>query len=60
MKIAKKKVNFLIIKLSIFIVCRARGYPEPIVTWRREDGAEIVLKDQQGQKQHGEAFCIFS
>ncbi|XP_036343982.1 uncharacterized protein LOC118753212 [Rhagoletis pomonella] len=29
---------------------RARGYPEPIVTWRREDGNEIVLKDNVGTK----------
>lgn len=33
---------------------RARGYPEPIVTWRREDGNEIVLKDSSGAKQLGE------
>lgn len=33
---------------------RARGYPEPIVTWRREDGNEIVLKDSSGVKQLGE------
>ncbi|TDG39719.1 hypothetical protein AWZ03_013858, partial [Drosophila navojoa] len=28
----------------------ARGYPEPIVNWRREDGSEIVLKDNAGTK----------
>ncbi|KRF94010.1 uncharacterized protein Dmoj_GI14901 [Drosophila mojavensis] len=28
----------------------ARGYPEPIVNWRREDGGEIVLKDNAGTK----------
>lgn len=33
---------------------RARGYPEPIVTWRREDQEEIVLKDSAGVKQLGE------
>lgn len=32
---------------------RARGYPHPNVTWRREDGAEIVLKDNLGTKQLG-------
>lgn len=31
----------------------ARGYPEPIVTWRREDGSEIILKDNQGTKTLG-------
>lgn len=35
---------------------RARGYPEPIVTWRREDGDEIVLKDSSGAKQLGKSF----
>ncbi|XP_062139545.1 lachesin [Drosophila sulfurigaster albostrigata] len=35
---------------SVRLTCRARGYPEPIVTWRREDGGEIVLKDNQGTK----------
>ncbi|XP_034485715.1 protein amalgam [Drosophila innubila] len=35
---------------SVRLTCRARGYPEPIVTWRREDGSEIVLKDTQGTK----------
>ncbi|KAI8121633.1 Lachesin [Lucilia cuprina] len=35
---------------SVKLTCRARGYPEPIVTWRREDGNEIVLKDSVGTK----------
>lgn len=40
----------------IYCIFRARGYPEPIVTWRREDGAEIVLKDTLGTKQLGLKF----
>ncbi|XP_073832192.1 dpr-interacting protein alpha [Musca autumnalis] len=35
---------------AVRLTCRARGYPEPIVTWRREDGNEIVLKDSVGTK----------
>ncbi|ALC48222.1 CG32791, partial [Drosophila busckii] len=35
---------------SVRLTCRARGYPEPIVTWRREDGGEIVIKDNAGTK----------
>ncbi|XP_037936284.1 roundabout homolog 3 [Teleopsis dalmanni] len=35
---------------SVKLTCRARGYPDPIVTWRREDGNEIVLKDSTGTK----------
>ncbi|XP_021699921.1 lachesin isoform X2 [Aedes aegypti] len=36
---------------SVKLTCRAKGYPEPVVTWRREDGTEIVLKDSAGTKQ---------
>ena len=32
---------------SVTLRCEARGYPEPIVTWRREDGAPIVLRNHQ-------------
>jgi hypothetical protein len=39
--------------ISLQFTSRARGYPEPVVTWRREDGAEIILKDSQGVKQLG-------
>ncbi|XP_055615474.1 lachesin isoform X2 [Toxorhynchites rutilus septentrionalis] len=36
---------------SVKLTCRAKGQPEPIVTWKREDGTEIVLKDAAGTKQ---------
>ncbi|XP_058443565.1 lachesin isoform X2 [Malaya genurostris] len=36
---------------SVKLTCRAKGYPEPVVTWRREDSTEIVLKDAAGTKQ---------
>ncbi|XP_055533084.1 lachesin isoform X1 [Wyeomyia smithii] len=36
---------------SVKLTCRAKGYPEPVVTWRREDSAEIILKDAAGTKQ---------
>uniref|UniRef100_A0A182RVN5 Ig-like domain-containing protein n=1 Tax=Anopheles funestus TaxID=62324 RepID=A0A182RVN5_ANOFN len=36
---------------SVKLTCRAKGYPEPIVTWRREDGTDIILKDTSGSKQ---------
>lgn len=34
--------------------CRARGNPEPVVTWRREDGEGIAVKDASGGRQLGE------
>ena len=32
---------------SVTLRCEARGYPEPTVTWRREDGAPIVIRNHQ-------------
>ncbi|KAH9638017.1 hypothetical protein HF086_014878 [Spodoptera exigua] len=32
------------------VSCRARGMPEPRVLWRREDGADIVIRDPNGTK----------
>ncbi|XP_024084315.1 lachesin, partial [Cimex lectularius] len=29
---------------SAKLVCKARGYPPPKITWRREDGGEIILR----------------
>ncbi|XP_076276697.1 lachesin isoform X3 [Lasioglossum baleicum] len=31
--------------------CRATGTPEPVVTWRREDGGNITLRTQKGVQQ---------
>lgn len=38
---------------AVKLVCRARGNPEPIVTWRREDGEGIMVKDSLGNRQLG-------
>ncbi|XP_047985661.1 lachesin-like isoform X2 [Leguminivora glycinivorella] len=35
---------------TVRVSCRARGIPAPVVVWRREDGADIVLRDQFGGK----------
>lgn len=32
------------------VSCRARGSPEPRVMWRRENGADIVIRDSNGSK----------
>lgn len=39
--------------------CKARGMPEPHITWRREDGAEIVLRDQNGGKMKGMSHILY-
>lgn len=38
---------------TVRLSCRARGIPKPRVTWRREDGSAIVLRDPNGSKNKG-------
>lgn len=38
---------------TVRLSCRARGTPTPRVTWRREDGSVIVLRDPNGGKKKG-------
>lgn len=33
---------------NVTLVCRAVGYPEPYVMWRREDGADINYNGENG------------
>ncbi|XP_065334189.1 lachesin-like isoform X2 [Cloeon dipterum] len=35
---------------TVKLTCRARGYPTPHVQWRREDNAEIVIREASGVK----------
>ncbi|XP_035710917.1 protein amalgam [Folsomia candida] len=30
------------------LVCRAKGFPAPVVTWVKEDGGHIIVKDHHG------------
>jgi len=30
--------------------CKAEGYPEPNIMWRREDGKEISYNGNEGKK----------
>lgn len=41
------------------ISCRAQGMPEPRIMWRREDGADIVLRDPHGGKTKGRTNPFF-
>lgn len=38
---------------SAKLVCRARGHPKPKITWRREDGREIIARNGVHQKTKG-------
>ncbi|KAH9628610.1 hypothetical protein HF086_010344 [Spodoptera exigua] len=35
---------------NVTMVCRATGYPEPYVMWRREDGQEFNCNGESGKK----------
>ncbi|XP_069191877.1 lachesin isoform X3 [Procambarus clarkii] len=35
---------------SVTLTCKARGYPPPVVSWRREDNLKIVLRDHSSKK----------
>ncbi|XP_055841624.1 neurotrimin isoform X2 [Episyrphus balteatus] len=35
---------------SAKLVCRARGHPKPKITWRREDGRDIIARNGAHQK----------
>ncbi|KAK7578213.1 hypothetical protein V9T40_010418 [Parthenolecanium corni] len=36
---------------SVRLSCKAKGYPQPHITWRREDNEDIILKDPSGAKE---------
>uniref|UniRef100_T1IWH8 Ig-like domain-containing protein n=1 Tax=Strigamia maritima TaxID=126957 RepID=T1IWH8_STRMM len=50
---------------DVTLVCKASGYPTPMITWRREDNQLILLGKKQGQQQEsvsiveGEEFRIY-
>lgn len=35
---------------DVSLVCRAGGYPEPYVMWRREDGQDFHYNGESGKK----------
>ncbi|PSN54760.1 hypothetical protein C0J52_20224 [Blattella germanica] len=40
------------------LTCRARGYPVPHVLWRREDNADLVIKEPSGAKTKVASFSF--
>lgn len=35
---------------SVTLTCKARGFPQPVVSWKREGSTKIVLRDQGNKK----------
>lgn len=35
------------------LTCRASGYPDPYIQWRREDGKDIIIKEVSGLRTRG-------
>lgn len=38
---------------TVKLKCRARGYPSPHIVWKREEGAEIIIRELNGNKKKG-------
>lgn len=34
---------------NVTLQCKANGYPEPYVMWRREDGTEMLIGGESGK-----------
>lgn len=46
---------------SAKLVCKSRGYPKPKITWKREDGREIIARNGPHGKTKGKShFKTFS
>ncbi|XP_067625226.1 uncharacterized protein DIP-kappa [Eurosta solidaginis] len=44
--------------LNVTLVCKARGYPDPYVMWRREDGEEMLIGGEHVNVVDGEMLYI--
>ncbi|KAH8285758.1 hypothetical protein KR018_002149, partial [Drosophila ironensis] len=43
---------------NVSLMCKARGYPEPYVMWRREDGEEMLIGGEHVNVVDGELLLI--
>lgn len=46
---------------SATLECKARGVPKPSITWKREDGGEIIMRNANNEKNKSkdESTCFF-
>jgi Immunoglobulin domain len=35
---------------NVTLTCKAKGFPEPYVMWRREDGDEMSISGENGER----------
>lgn len=42
------------------LICKARGFPKPKITWKREDGREIIARNGPHGKTKCNYFSVFS
>ncbi|XP_065335418.1 lachesin-like isoform X2 [Cloeon dipterum] len=41
---------------SAKLVCKAKGYPKPRITWKREDGGDIILRGLQSARSKVQSY----
>ncbi|XP_052860056.1 lachesin-like [Anopheles cruzii] len=41
---------------TVQLTCKAKGDPDPTITWRREDNNDIILKDSGGMKYSARSY----
>lgn len=41
---------------NVTLTCKAKGFPEPYVMWRREDGDEMSISGENGENYHLKSF----
>ena len=56
--IDSRSTNDLVVreKEKVNLTCEARGYPEPKIIWRREDGKAIMASGQKGKGRKAISF----
>ena len=45
---------------SVHLRCKARGAPEPTISWRRQDKAAIVLRSENGTTRGGKIMLLLT